>query len=69
MTARTLDAAEAVANAVLGLLVSWAFTFGALPLWGLHPSPVDAAGITSAFALVSFARAYVLRRLFRRADV
>lgn len=68
MSARRLDATEALTNATLGLLISWAFTWGALPLWGLHPSATDAAGITAAFFAISFARAFVLRRLFRRAS-
>lgn len=65
MTAHRLDAAEAFTNAAVGLFVSWAFTWAALPLWGLTPSVTDAAGITAAFFAISFARAFVLRRLFR----
>jgi hypothetical protein len=61
-----MDAAEALTNAAVGLLVSWAATYWLLPLWGLHTSPAGAAGITAMFFALSFARAYVLRRLFRR---
>jgi hypothetical protein len=62
---RRRDATEAVVNATVGLAVSWAFTFVALPLWGLHPTAADATGITAAFFALSTARAYVLRRIFR----
>lgn len=66
MTARRIDAAEAITNAAVGFAVSWAFTRFALPLWGLHPNAGQALTITAAFFLLSTARAYVLRRLFRR---
>ena len=57
-------AAEAFANASLGLLVSWCATLLLLPMWGLSPTPTDAAGITAMFFCLSFARSYGLRRLF-----
>ena len=57
----TLDAAEALANAVIGLLLSWAVTH-----WLLGFSPTASAGITALFFAMSFTRAFVLRRVFRR---
>lgn len=56
-----MDAIEALANAVVGFLVSWAATWGLLGY-----SPAGAAGVTAMFFGLSFARGWVLRRLFRR---
>ena len=62
--ARGLSLCEAASNAVIGLAVSWAFTFAGLPFFGFQPSAADAAGITLAYFLLSFARSYLLRRAF-----
>ena len=62
------DTMEALANASIGLVVSWAATFLLLPLWGFTPSPTGAAGITGLFFGLSFIRARVLRYVFRRFD-
>jgi hypothetical protein len=59
------DAAEALTNATIGLLISWAVTYAALPVWGLTPSPADAVGITAMYFVVSAARAFAVRRVFR----
>ena len=55
------DATEALANAIIGLLVSWATTWAVLGY-----SPTESAAITAMFFALSFTRAYVLRLLFRR---
>ena len=55
---------EAKANAVVGLLVSWLFTYLCLPWFGLEPSPLSATGITACYFVLSLGRGYVLRRLF-----
>ena len=54
-------AAEAFANAAIGLAVSWAATF-----FVLGYSPADSAAITAMFFALSFTRSYLLRLLFRR---
>lgn len=61
MTGRRLDLSEAMANAVIGLVVSWLATWLVL---GYEPSA--AAGVTMMFFGLSFARAWLLRRMFRR---
>jgi len=61
-----MSAIEALTNATVGLLVSWVVTYLALPLWGLQPSPADAAGITVFYFVVSFLRAWAVRECFRR---
>ena len=60
------SAAEALANATIGLAVSWAVTYAALPMWGLHPSASASLGITAMYFTISFARAWAIREVFRR---
>lgn len=55
------DATEALANALVGLLVSWAATWAVLGY-----APAQAMGVTLMFFGLSFGRAWLLRRLFRR---
>lgn len=55
------DAAEAFANAIIGMLISWAATH-----WVLGYDPAASAAITGMFFCLSFARAFILRRIFRR---
>ena len=59
-----MAATEALSNALIGLLISWAATYWLFPLWGFAPSPMAAAEITLTFFALSFARSYVLRRVF-----
>lgn len=60
------SAIEALCNAVVGLLISWAVTFYALPLWGLQPSASASAGITLTYFAISFARSWAIREAFRK---
>jgi len=55
------DATEALANAVIGLIVSWAATFFVLG----YTAPGSVA-VTLMFFCLSFARSWALRALFRR---
>ena len=66
MQSKKLSFVEAKSNAVVGLLVSWLFTFLCLPLFGLEPSPLEATGITACYFVLSLGRSYVLRRVFNR---
>ncbi len=54
-------AREAFTNAAIGLIVSWAATY-----FVLGYSPAQSLGITLMFFGLSFTRAYVIRRIFRR---
>jgi len=56
-----VSALEALANAVIGLCVSWAATF-----FVLGYSPTESAAITAMFFGLSFTRTYVLRLIFKR---
>ncbi len=60
MTHRRTDSLEALANAVIGLIVSWAATF-----FVLGYSAGGSIAVTLMFFALSFTRAYVLRRVFR----
>lgn len=57
---------EALCNAVVGLIVSWAVTYYALPLWGLTPSASASLGITACYFVVSFLRSWAIREAFRK---
>jgi hypothetical protein len=61
-----MSALEALLNASVGLLVSWAATFTLLPLWGLTPSAGQSLGITGMFFVLSFVRAFLIREAFRK---
>ena len=56
-----IDASEALANAALGFMVSWAATY-----FVLGYSASSSAAITLMFFSLSFARAWAVRALFRR---
>lgn len=55
---------EALANAVVGLIVSWAATWMVLGY-----SPAQSVSVTLMFTGLSFSRAYLLRLLFRRREL
>jgi len=63
---RTYSMIEAVANVAIGYSVATLANLVVLPLFGLHPSLGDAAGIGLIFTVVSLTRSYLLRRLFNR---
>ena len=56
-----MDALESLANASIGLLVSWLTTWLVLGY-----SASASVGVTLLFFGLSFTRAYVLRSIFRR---
>jgi hypothetical protein len=56
-----MDALEALANAAIGLVVSWVLTMTVLGY-----SPAQSALVTLMFFAASFTRAWVLRWAFRR---
>jgi hypothetical protein len=54
-----MNAIEALANATIGLVVSWAATY-----FVLGYSASGSLGVTAMFFSLSFTRAYLLRRAF-----
>jgi hypothetical protein len=61
-----IDWLESLTNAVIGLAVSWAVTFYALPLWGLTPSAGQSAAITGLYFGISLLRGRIIRWGFRK---
>ena len=61
-----MNAFEALCNASIGLVVSWAVTYWCLPWWGLEPTVGASIGITAFYFIVSFARSWAIREVFRR---
>lgn len=56
-----IDAAEALTNAALGLVASWAATF-----FVLGYSATGSVAVTAMFFALSFTRAWIIRAAFRR---
>ena len=56
-----MDATEALTNAIVGLVISWAATF-----FVLGYSAAGSVAVTAMFFCLSFVRALALRVLFRR---
>lgn len=56
-----MSALEALCNAAIGLLVSWAATF-----FVLGYSATGSLAVTAMFFAISFTRSYLLRLVFRR---
>lgn len=56
-----MDAIEALTNAAIGLVVSWAAT-----LFVLGYTATQSAAITAMFFGLSFTRAWIIRAAFRR---
>ncbi len=54
-----MTALEALCNAVIGLVVSFALTIAIF-----HVTPLQSAGVTAIFFVASFVRAYLIRRVF-----
>ena len=55
-----MDAVEALANAAIGLIVSWLATWLVLGY-----SAASSMGITAMFFGLSFTRAWIIRGIFR----
>jgi len=55
---------EVSLNTVTGLIVSTLITWKVMPLWGFHPAPWEAVGITLMYTAVSIIRGYIWRRTF-----
>lgn len=63
---RRIDATEAAANAIAGLIISAATVQVAWPLFGWQATIEQSSMVAALFFVLSTARAYVLRRIFRR---
>ena len=63
---RAASLAEAVTNVLVGYLVALGAQQVVFPLFAIHTTMAQDAGIAAAFTLVSLLRAYLLRRVFER---
>lgn len=63
---RRIDGCEAAANAVAGLAISMTAVQIAWPLFGWPATIEQSSMVAAIFFCLSTARAYVLRRIFRR---
>lgn len=61
---KTASAVEALANIVIGFVVSVAVTATVLPMFGHAINLIDNVQITCIFTFFSLARSYALRRVF-----
>jgi hypothetical protein len=61
---RKRSALEALAQIIVGYLVSVCGNILVLPMFGLNPSVADSLGIGLVFSAISLVRSYVLRRAF-----
>lgn len=68
MQSKRNSAFEAVANVMIGYLVSVLANVLILPLFGYNVTVGDSFAIGLAFTVVSLVRSYILRRLFNRMD-
>lgn len=55
---------ESIANTVVGLLIAWVVAMVVFPLYGYPISAGHAFSINIIFYIASFARSFILRRLF-----
>lgn len=63
---RTGSAVEVATNLAVGQVINLIANMTVLPLFGLHPTVLDALGLGVVFTVISVVRQYVLRRVFNR---
>ncbi len=62
---RAMSITETGTNLVLGLIISWSFTYYALPiLFGIAPTAGQAVSISAWYFCLSGIRLYIVRRIF-----
>lgn len=66
MQSRRASLAEAIANVVVGYVVSLGTQLAAFPAFGLRVSIGENLALGAIFSAVSVARSYALRRIFNR---
>ena len=55
---------EANTNAIIGLIVSFLFTYYALPIFNFYPSAGQSVVITICYFILSVTRSFIIRRIF-----
>lgn len=69
MQTKTQSAIESVSNVAVGYGVAVLTQTLVFPLFDLHASTAEHAGIAAIFTAVSLVRSYLLRRVFNRFGV
>lgn len=64
MQSKLSSATESITNVAVGYSVAMITQAMIFPLFGLHASTAEHAGIALIFTVVSLVRSYALRRLF-----
>jgi uncharacterized membrane protein YfcA len=57
---------EIITNQIAGIIIGWGLVYFAFPLMGVTVSAAQATTSTAMFFVASYARAYVIRRIFNR---
>ena len=55
---------EVITNQVLGIAIGWCIVYFAFPIMGIEPTATQATASSAMFFVASYARSYVVRRVF-----
>jgi hypothetical protein len=69
MQSRLNSFLEQTVNLVIGMAVSVAATFIIFPLFGYEVNLLTNLGITACYTVISFARGYLVRRVFNKLEL
>lgn len=61
---KKMSAAESITNCVIGVIVSYFFTFYGLRAFGISPDASQSFYITACYFFLSLVRSYIVRRAF-----
>lgn len=67
MQTRIQSIVEAITNTIIGFLLGMAANYYVLPMLGFVATMAQAGGLTLIMTVISFARQYILRRVFNHA--
>ena len=66
---RRMSFTESAANVAIGYALAILTQMAVFPLFGIHATATDHAGIAAIFTAISIVRSYAIRRLFNRMGV
>jgi hypothetical protein len=64
MQSKYMSLLEATVGQIIGFLIGWATNYLVLPLFGFAVSFTSSFWLTVVFAIISFIRSYLIRRMF-----
>lgn len=68
MQSRIYSFIESLTNIVVGFIINVIANIIVLPIFGFHPSLLEASGMGLIFTIISLLRSYFLRRIFNRME-